>query len=132
MSTEITTMGSKDDEIDDSAQDYEEDNYLEYARKSDTPSFDQEDVVDYLFPSQLLSPSASWSATNFVISEDDYDDGSCSIENEFVSHDDTQPRRNQIKDILRVKFQNLSKSYLARVTNNNRNYLKFLNLVKGL
>lgn len=104
---------------------YEEDGYLEYARRSDTPSFDPEEpAAETLFPS-LLSPSSMWSATNFVIAEDD--DDSYTIETEFVQQNANATSR--VKDV-RVKFQDLSKPYLARITNN-QNYLKFLHLVKG-
>lgn len=121
--------------------DYEEDGYLEFVRKCETPSFDAdadlEDAVDdgdlLLFPTSLLSLSAagSWSATNFVIAEDE-DDHSFAIETEFVSGQRTVAGRRQrprVQDV-RVKFQDLSKPYLARITNN-QNYLKFLHLVKG-
>ncbi len=104
---------------------YEEDEYLEYVRKSDTPSFDLEEPSDSLFPS-LLSPSPCWSATNFVIAEDN--DDTYAIETEFVPQRNLN-EKNSIKDV-RVKFQDLSKPYLARITNN-QNYLKFLHLVKG-
>ncbi|XP_065202043.1 uncharacterized protein LOC135832601 isoform X2 [Planococcus citri] len=106
--------------------DYEEDGYLEYIRKSDTPSFDGE---DHDVSDSLLTIPSSWAATNFVIAEDDDDEGSCSVETEFVHRKNLFNKKNTIKDV-RVKFQDLSKPYLARITTN-ENYLKFLHLVKG-
>lgn len=109
------------------SSDYEEDGYLEYIRKSDTPSFDGE---DHIAESLLDTMPSSWAATNFVIAEDDDDDeGSCSVETEFVHKKNIFNKKNTIKDV-RVKFQDLSKPYLARITTN-ENYLKFLHLVKG-
>ncbi|KAK7603169.1 hypothetical protein V9T40_003168 [Parthenolecanium corni] len=117
---------------DDQLLEYEEDGYLEFVRKSETPSFDADEPNSdlLLFSTSLLSPSANWSATNFVIAEDDDDEHSFSIETEFVAqHQRGHKQRPRIRDV-RVKFQDLSKPYLARITNN-QNYLKFLHLVKG-
>lgn len=112
--------------------DYEEDGYLEFVRKSETPSFDADEPNGdlLLFPTSLLQPSANWSATNFVIAEDD-DEHSFAIETEFVAQQQQrgQTQRPRIRDV-RVKFQDLSKPYLTRIINN-QNYLKFLHLVKG-
>lgn len=107
------------------SSDYEEDGYLEYIGKSETPSFDGEEIIT---ESLLNSITSSWAATNFVIAEDD-DEGSCSVETEFVHKKNLFNKKNTIQDV-RVKFQDLSKPYLARITNN-ENYMKFLHLVKG-
>lgn len=118
----MVTVGKLFDE-----EEYEEDGYLEYIKKSATPSFDAEEILYEVPFSSLLSPYPEWSSTNCVIVENN-DDNSYIIETEFVQHNSSPTSR--IKDV-RVRFQDLSKPYLARITSN-QNYLKFLHLVKGV
>lgn len=128
--TTMVTLEKNDCEF--VSADYEEDGYLEYVKKSDTPSFDKEDPPTMISAADSLlnSISTAWSATNFVIADDDEDGGdSCTVETEFIQGQNKFTKNNSVKDV-RVKFQDLSKPYLARITNN-ENYMKFLHLVKG-
>lgn len=102
---------------------YEEDCYYAFVQKSETPSFDLDDP--------------SWTDENdcmFVIVEEDFEDttnieldDSCRVEAEFY---DKKTGRNKFIKGVRVKFQDLSKPYLARITSP-KNYYRFLQLVRG-
>lgn len=102
---------------------FEEDSYIAFAVKSETPSFDPED------PNWVDDDDCM-----FVIVDEDFDEPnssdveeSCRVEAEFF---DKRTGRNKFIRGVRVKFQDLSKPYLAKITSQ-KNYYKFLQLVKG-
>lgn len=100
---------------------YEEDCYYAYVSKTDTPSFD-EDVAE--------------EDCVFVIVEEEFDEPTSlgleeadprRVEAEVF---DKKSGRNKWVRGVRVKFEDLSKPYLAKITNH-KNYSKFLQLVRG-
>ena len=101
---------------------YEEDCYFAFAEKSETPSFDIDD--------------ATWAEEDnciFVLVDEDYGEPSVDISENF--HVETEfynkkTKNNKFIRAVRVRFQDLSKPYLAKITSQ-KNYTKFLQLVKG-
>ncbi|XP_015588007.1 tumor protein D52 isoform X2 [Cephus cinctus] len=100
---------------------YEEDVY--YSHLAATPSFDD---IDELSDSDEIVVHC-WRDSNGDIEEIVVDDANLSVETEFLERSDTEKRK---KRSVRVIFQDLSKPYLARISNS-QNYKKFLELVKG-
>lgn len=108
-------------EVDPASLEYEEDCFYASVSKSETPSFD---VV------------AEEDDCLFVIVEEEFDEPaslevdlpeSCQVEAEFY---DLKTGRNKWVRGVRVKFEDLSKPYLARITTH-KNYSRFLHLVRG-
>ncbi|XP_075236249.1 uncharacterized protein LOC142333169 isoform X3 [Lycorma delicatula] len=116
----ISNTGEEVEEL--TSLEYEEDCYYAFVAKSETPSFDLEDP--------------SWSDENdcmFVIVEEDFDEPT-SLELDDLSSADVKnhnkpPGKNKFIRAIHVKFQDLSKPYLARVTNGKK-YFRLLHLVK--
>ncbi|XP_054268200.1 tumor protein D52-like isoform X4 [Macrosteles quadrilineatus] len=109
------------DDTEPASLEYEEDCYYAYVSKTDTPSFD-EDVAE--------------EDCVFVIVEEEFDEPTS------LGLEETDPRRVEAEVFdkksgrnkwvrgVRVKFEDLSKPYLAKITNH-KNYSKFLQLVRG-
>ncbi|RLU20487.1 hypothetical protein DMN91_007097 [Ooceraea biroi] len=104
---------------------YEEDAY--YAKLTTTPSFDDIDEVGDEEVDELVVHC--WRDSNGEIDEIIVDDGNLSVETEFLPEGGPRGGRKKRRSV-RVIFQDLSKPYLARITNS-QNYKKFLELVKG-
>ncbi|KAL6424332.1 hypothetical protein ACFW04_009853 [Cataglyphis niger] len=104
---------------------YEEDVY--YSKLTTTPSFDDIDEVDDEEVDELVVHC--WRDSNGEIDEIVVDDGNLSVETEFLPEEGSGGGRKK-KRSIRVIFQDLSKPYLARISNR-QNYKKFLELVKG-
>ncbi|XP_050461142.1 tumor protein D52 isoform X2 [Cataglyphis hispanica] len=104
---------------------YEEDVY--YSKLTTTPSFDDIDEVDDEEVDELVVHC--WRDSNGEIDEIVVDDGNLSVETEFLPEEGSGDGRKK-KRSIRVIFQDLSKPYLARISNS-QNYKKFLELVKG-
>ncbi|XP_022194223.1 uncharacterized protein LOC111051938 isoform X3 [Nilaparvata lugens] len=102
---------------------YEEDCFYTLLSKTETPSFDPEDP--------------NWNDDNdclFVIVEEEFDEPS-SLDLEDINFTDLQitnvkTSNNKFIRGIRVKFQDLSKPYLARIVNAKK-YYRFLHLRKG-
>lgn len=104
---------------------YEEDAY--YSKLTTTPSFDDIDELGDEEVDELVVHC--WRDSNGEIDEIVVDDSNLSVEPEFLQgelHDDRKKKKRSI----RVIFQDLSKPYLARISNS-QNYKKFLELIKG-
>lgn len=104
---------------------YEEDVY--YSKLTTTPSFDDIDELDDEEVDELVVHC--WRDSNGEIDEIVVDDGNLSIETEFLPEEGSRHGRKK-KRSIRVIFQDLSKPYLARISNS-QNYKRFLELVKG-
>lgn len=104
---------------------YEEDVY--YSKLTTTPSFDDIDELDDEEVDELVVHC--WRDSNGEIDEIVVDDGNLSVETEFLPEEGSRDGRKK-KRSIRVIFQDLSKPYLARISNS-QNYKKFLELVKG-
>ncbi|EFN87824.1 Tumor protein D54 [Harpegnathos saltator] len=106
---------------------YEEDVY--YSKLTSTPSFDDMDVVDDDEDELVVH---CWRDSNGEIDEIVVDDGNLTVETEFLPEGsgsrDAGSRRKRRS--VRVIFQDLSKPYLAKISNS-QNYKRFLELVKG-
>lgn len=150
-----------------STADYEEDCYVDFAEKSNTPSLDdddddaivvhetyeeEEEEADYLLSflmSDYCTSSSSDVNESFALITDDNDD-CCMVETEFVSSTaatttvDQNVRKflyrlrkslnnnnttSSMRREVRVKYQDLSKPYTARITSQ-QNYYRFLQLAK--
>lgn len=105
---------------------YEEDVY--YSKLTTTPSFDDIDELDDEEVDELVVHC--WRDSNGEIDEIVVDDGNLSVETEFLTEEGSRDGRKKKKRSIRVIFQDLSKPYLARISNS-QNYKKFLELVKG-
>ncbi|XP_014475778.1 PREDICTED: uncharacterized protein LOC106745047 isoform X2 [Dinoponera quadriceps] len=107
---------------------YEEDVY--YSKLTSTPSFDDIDEVGDDVDELVVH---CWRDSNGEIDEIVVDDGNLSVETEFVP-EESGPRDGgdgrRKRRSVRVIFQDLSKPYLAKISNS-QNYKKFLELVKG-
>ncbi|XP_070148676.1 tumor protein D52 isoform X1 [Polyergus mexicanus] len=104
---------------------YEEDVY--YSKLTTTPSFDDFDELDDEEVDELVVHC--WRDSNGEIDEIVVDDGNLSVETEFLPEEASRDGRKK-KRSIRVIFQDLSKPYLARISNS-QNYKRFLELVKG-
>ncbi|XP_032690047.1 uncharacterized protein LOC116853202 isoform X3 [Odontomachus brunneus] len=109
---------------------YEEDVY--YSKLTTTPSFDDIDEVGDGVDELVVH---CWRDSNGEIDEIVVDDGNLTIETEFVpegsgSRDCGSGGGRRKRRSVRVIFQDLSKPYLAKISNS-QNYKKFLELVKG-
>ncbi|XP_020287373.1 uncharacterized protein LOC109856471 isoform X1 [Pseudomyrmex gracilis] len=105
---------------------YEEDVY--YSKLTTTPSFDDIDELGDEETDELVVHC--WRDSNGEIDEIVVDDGNLSIETEFLQEEGSQDGRKKKRRSVRVIFQDLSKPYLAKISNS-QNYKKFLELVKG-
>lgn len=108
---------------------YEEDVY--YSKLTTTPSFDDIDELGDDVDELVVH---CWRDSNGEIDEIVVDDGNLSVETEFLpegsgSRDGSGGDRRKRRSV-RVIFQDLSKPYLAKISNS-QNYKKFLELVKG-
>lgn len=113
-----------------SSSDYEEDCYFAFVEKSETPSFDIDDpqwIDDASF--EIVDGDVTSSSSIADVSLDPRIDESCMVETEFYNKRPGNGRRKPVKGV-RVKFQDLSKPYIARITNQT-NYHRFLQIVKG-
>lgn len=121
---EKTVKKVNDDEIEEfTSLEYEEDCFYALVSKSDTPSFDIDDN--------------EWDDENgsmfVLVDEEEFDPPQpdipepCTIETEFY---EKKLGKNKFIRAVRVKFQDLSKPYLAKITSQ-RNYSKFLQIVNG-
>lgn len=106
---------------------YEEDVY--YSKLTTTPSFDDIDELGDEETDELVVHC--WRDSNGEIDEIVVDDGNLSIETEFLQEGGSQDGRKKKRRSVRVIFQDLSKPYLAKISNS-QNYKKFLELVKGV
>lgn len=104
---------------------YEEDAY--YSKLTTTPSFDDIDEVGDEEVDELVVHC--WRDSNGEIDEIVVDDGNLSVETEFLLEGGSRDGRKKRRSV-RVIFQDLSKPYLAKISNS-RNYKKFLELIKG-
>lgn len=101
---------------------YEEDCFYALVAKSETPSFDLDDDWDEENGSMFV-----------LVDEEEFDNPAtdipdqCTVETEFYNK---KLGKNKFIKAVRVKFQDLSKPYLAKITSQ-RNYSKFLQLVNG-
>lgn len=107
---------------------YEEDVY--YSKLTTTPSFDDIDELDDEEVDEVVVHC--WRDSNGEIDEIVVDDGNLSnpemeLPPEAGSHDGRAKKKRRS---IRVIFQDLSKPYLARISNS-QNYKRFLELVKG-
>ncbi|XP_011634338.1 uncharacterized protein LOC105425311 isoform X2 [Pogonomyrmex barbatus] len=105
---------------------YEEDAY--YSKLTTTPSFDDIDELDDDEVDELVVHC--WRDSNGEIDEIVVDDGNLSVESEFLSQEELRDGCKKKKRSIRVIFQDLSKPYLARISNS-QNYKKLLELIKG-
>jgi hypothetical protein len=106
---------------------YEEDAY--YSKLTTTPSFDDIDEVGDEEVDELVVHC--WRDSNGEIDEIVVDDYNLSVETEFLQEGESHGKTGSKKRrSVRVIFQDLSKPYLARISNS-QNYKKFLELVKG-
>lgn len=105
---------------------YEEDAY--YSKLTTTPSFDDIDEVGDEEVDELVIHC--WRDSNGEIDEIVVDDGNLTIETEYLLEGETSRNGKKKKRSIRVIFQDLSKPYLAKISNS-RNYKKFLELIKG-
>ncbi|XP_029157838.1 tumor protein D53 homolog isoform X3 [Nylanderia fulva] len=105
---------------------YEEDVY--YSKLTTTPSFDDIDELDDDEVDELVIHC--WRDSNGEIDEIVVDDGNLEAElpPEAGSHDGRAKKKKRRS--IRVIFQDLSKPYLAKISNS-QNYKRFLELVKG-
>ncbi|XP_018912874.1 uncharacterized protein [Bemisia tabaci] len=112
-----------------SSSDYEEDCYFAFVEKSETPSFDIDDPewVDDDDGDAFEIVDGDVTCVGDVI--DPQLGETCLVEAEFYNQKPGRGKRKPVKGV-RVKFQDLSKPYVARVTNQT-NYHRFLQLVKG-
>lgn len=101
---------------------YEEDCYYAFVAKSETPSFDvvEEDECVFVIVEEEFDEPVSLD-TDLDLGE------SCQVEAEFF---DRKTGRNKWVRGVRVRFEDLSKPYLARITSH-KNYSRFLQLVRG-
>ena len=126
MSNAVDNSSGKinEDDIEEfTSLEYEEDCFYAFVSKSETPSFDIEEC--------------DWDDENgsmfVLVDEDEFDSPQldlpeqCTIETEFY---DKKLGKNKFIKAVRVKFQDLSKPYLAKITSQ-KNYTKFLQLVNG-
>lgn len=109
---------------------YEEDVY--YSALTTTPSFDDIDEVGDDVDQLVVH---CWRDSNGEIDEIVVDDGNLSVETQFLpeeseSRDGASNSGRRKRRSVRVIFQDLSKPYLAKISNS-QNYKKFLELVKG-
>ncbi|XP_029157837.1 uncharacterized protein LOC114930263 isoform X2 [Nylanderia fulva] len=104
---------------------YEEDVY--YSKLTTTPSFDDIDELDDDEVDELVIHC--WRDSNGEIDEIVVDDGNLEAElpPEAGSHDGRAKKKKRRS--IRVIFQDLSKPYLAKISNS-QNYKRFLELVK--
>ncbi|CAH1405256.1 unnamed protein product [Nezara viridula] len=114
---------NEDDIEDFTSLEYEEDCFYALVSKSETPSFDIEE--------------SDWDEENgsmfVLVDEEEFDPPpldlpeQCTVETEFYNK---KLGKNKFIKAVRVKFQDLSKPYLAKITSQ-KNYTKFLQLVNG-
>lgn len=105
---------------------YEEDAY--YSKLTATPSFDD---IGEVGDEEVELVIHCWRDSNGEIDEIVVDDGNLTIETEFLPEGETsRDSCKKKKRSARVIFQDLSKPYLAKISNS-RNYKKFLVLIKG-
>jgi len=105
---------------------YEEDAF--YSKLTTTPSFDDIDEVGNEEVDELVVHC--WRDSNGEIDEIVVDDYNLSVEAEFLQEGGPRDKNGNKRRSVRVIFQDLSKPYLARISNS-QNYKKFLELVKG-
>lgn len=105
---------------------YEEDVY--YSKLTTTPSFDDIDELDDEEVDELVVHC--WRDSNGEIDEIVVDDGNLSVETEYLPEAGSRDGRKKKRRSIRVIFQDLSKPYLAKISNS-QNYRRFLELVKG-
>ncbi|XP_014287719.1 tumor protein D54 isoform X2 [Halyomorpha halys] len=120
---EVNIRLNEDDIEDFTSLEYEEDCFYALVSKSETPSFDIEE--------------SDWDEENgsmfVLVDEEEFDPPpldlpeQCTVETEFYSK---KLGKNKFIKAVRVKFQDLSKPYLAKITSQ-KNYTKFLQLVNG-
>ncbi|KAK9505482.1 hypothetical protein O3M35_009527 [Rhynocoris fuscipes] len=133
-----TNNSDNHEETEPESLEYEEDCYYSYFNTTDTPSFDIIDENEWADNDGVVSsePNGIISEPNdeslFVLVDDEFDTEteipeSFAVETEFY-HKKTG--RNKLIRSVRVKFHDLSKPYIAKVTSNS-NYSKFLQLVNG-
>lgn len=100
---------------------YEEDCYYAFVAKSETPSFDvvaEEDECVFVIVEEEFDEPASLEELPLDLREG-------RVETQVV---DRQGRSKWVRGV-RVKFEDISKPYLAKITSSNK-YSKFLQLVK--